>query len=86
MATAPNGNRRITITISFPSLAKKLIQHGYCEINGLGVVKLKEDDNLELTTAESMREDIRDARQIAEAEAAFAEQVEEERKARAQAT
>ena len=84
MATAPNGDRRITLTISYPSLAKKLVQYGYCELNGLGTVRLKDGDELELCTAQSMKEDIQEARQIAEAEAAYAKQLEQERKARAE--
>lgn len=70
MAIAPNGKRRITFTISYPALAKDLIQYGYGIIPGLGKVTLRDDDTLELTTEDSMREDIQSARQIAEAKAA----------------
>lgn len=82
MAIAPNGNRRITFTISYPALAKDLIQYGYSIIPGLGKVTLRDDDTLELTTEESMREDIQYARQIADAEAAQKQEEDERREKR----
>lgn len=78
MALAPNGQKRITLTISFPFLAKSLVGYGSCIAPGLGEFSLTDDGKVEFTPHEDLYEDIATAREIAEAEA----KLERERQAR----
>ena len=80
MALAPNGQRRITVTIAIPKLAEYLVQFGKCEVTGLGLFELTEDDVVTFTAGEDFHEDIDDARTIAKASAEWKRQQAEDRK------
>ena len=83
MALAPNGKKRITLTISFPSMAKMLVKHGYCVGEGLGKFTLTADGKVEFTADDDLYAEIDDAREIAQAEAKLERELQEEREQRA---